>query len=138
MNLKYLINEKIDLQPKSLGVEVIAKIIERDHKISRSTFHRDRNILLSDKNSITIDRLEIYSALLGCTVDDLKNYTSKKIKPLADRKVSKNQNLIVKAGKMVKGSAKLLLLAFLISSCVSYKGLGKCPSYKTTPMHVRK
>ncbi len=132
---KYNINHQISLMPRHISIDSLVKILSNEHKITRDTFYRDRNLTLDDSFSIPSDRMDIYAALFNCTVDELKNYTTKKIKPLADRKLTKTQKTIVKAGKMVKGTVKLLLLAALLSSCVSYAGLGKCPTMKTTPMH---
>ncbi len=135
---KYNINHQISLQPRQVSIGAIEKILAKEHGISRDAFYRDRNLTLADTFSIPSDRMDIYAALFNCTVDDLKNFTSKKIKPLADRKLSKTQKAVVKACKMVKGAAKLVALAFLLSSCASYAGLGKCTTNKYTPIHVRR
>ncbi len=135
---KYNINHQISLMPRHISIDSLVKILSNEHGITRDTFYRDRNLTLVDTFSIPSDRMDIYAALFNCTVDDLKNFTSKKIKPLADRKLSKTQKAVVKACKMVKGAAKLIALAFLLSSCASYAGLGKCTTNKYTPIHVRR
>ncbi len=129
MKLKYLINQKID---RNIGVESISKLLQKQHGISRSTFHRDRNIKLADDGSIPISRLEVYAALFDCTVDELKNYKTKRINPLKRKPLTKVKAIASAGGKLIP---KLIVLAILLTSCVSYKGVGKCASFKTTPMH---
>ena len=62
----------------------IEKILWDEHKISRDTFWRDRNIKLKGTSSIPTDRLDVYAALFGITPDELKNYEVK-IKSLTER-----------------------------------------------------
>lgn len=103
MKLKYKINELIDNQPRYVDIESIVAVLEKDYKISRSTFLRDRNTLLHDESSIPTDRLEIYAGLLGVSTDQLKNYPHRKIKPLSERKLSQLSKTIIKKSKLTKG-----------------------------------
>lgn len=102
MKLKYSINDKIEDLPKSISVEVIINVLEKDHQISRSTFLRDRNIAIDDTTSIPTDRLEIYAALFGCSTDQLKNYPIKKIKPLSERNLSSVAKTVIKKAGLRK------------------------------------
>lgn len=72
--------------PRTISVKHIEDILREDHGISRDTFYQDRNLKIGDDFSVPIERLEIYSSLLGVTVDELKNYRPKKIKPLIQRR----------------------------------------------------
>lgn len=103
MKPKYLLDHYIGQQPQSLGIEGIIKILENEHNISRSTFHRDRAIDLSDETSIPLDRMDVYAGLFGVTINDLKNYVSKPIKPLSERKQSQLAKSIIKKTKLTKG-----------------------------------
>jgi hypothetical protein len=100
MKLKYLINHYIDLQPRSVGIEQIVSVLEKEHDISRSTFLRDRGIKLDQDASIPTDRLEVYASLLGVSTDELKNYPAKKIKPLAERRPSAVMQKVIKRAKL--------------------------------------
>jgi hypothetical protein len=102
MKLKYLINHFIDLQPRSVGIELMANVLEREHKISRSTFLRDRNIKFESDNSIPTDRLEVYASLFGVAPDELKNYPVKKIKPLIERRPTTIMQKVIKRAKLKK------------------------------------
>lgn len=102
MKLKYLINHHIELQPKSIDIERIVAILESEHDISRSTFLRDRSIKLDDDSSIPTDRLEIYASLFGVSTEDLKNYSPKKIKPLAERRPSPVMQKVIRGAKLKK------------------------------------
>lgn len=85
---KYNINREIGLQPRSITIAQIEKILSKEHGISRDTFYRDRSLLVDDDFSIPSDRLDVYAALFGVTPDELKNY-SVKVTPLSDRKLIK-------------------------------------------------
>lgn len=83
---KYLINHLISQLPRQISIRDIVKELEQNHGISRVTFYRDRSLTIKDESSIPSDRLDTYAALLGVTPDQLKNYTIKKIVPIANRK----------------------------------------------------
>jgi hypothetical protein len=99
---KYKINEHILVLPRHITVGSIEKILKKDHGISRAAFYRDRNVELDDAYSIPSERLDIYASLFGVTIEDMKNYTSKKIKPLFERKFTGIMQRIVKQAKMKK------------------------------------
>jgi hypothetical protein len=84
---KYNINHHISLLPRAISIAQFEEILRKDHGITRDSFYRDRNIQLSSDTSIPSDRLEVYAGLFGVSVDELKNYEVKKIKPLAERRI---------------------------------------------------
>lgn len=96
MKFKYTINKLISDQPRLITVSKIEQILMDEHSISRSTFLRDRNIITDSDQSIPLDRLEVYAALFSVKVDELKNYTTKKVKPLAERKPSDIMKKVIK------------------------------------------
>lgn len=93
---KYNINHYISIQPREITISKIEDILENEHSISRSTFLRDRSMPLNSDQSIPSDRLDIYAALFGVTLDELKNYTLKRVKPLNERKPSDLMNKVIK------------------------------------------
>lgn len=116
MKFKYNINHQISLLPRSIGIEEIVRIVEKEHGISRSTFNRDRNTDIGDDSSIPSERLDVYAGLFGVKADELKNYTVKKIKPISERKQSALSKSIIKKAKLIKGLPKmigLILIAYL-------------------------
>jgi hypothetical protein len=96
MKYKYNLNHYIDNQPRTITVASIEKILSAEHGISRSTFLRDRSITADSDQSIPVDRLDVYAALLSVSVDQLKNYTTKKVKPLTEREPSPDMKKIIK------------------------------------------
>jgi len=100
--LKYKIEEIVKNLPGRITISSIEKILQKDHNVSSITFYRDRITKITDDFSIPHHRLEVYASLFGCTVDDLKNYTSKKIKSLAERKLSPTAKSVIKKAKLKK------------------------------------
>lgn len=99
---KYNINFEIGQQPRSITIGQIEKILSKEHGISRDTFYRDRNLLLNDDFSIPSERLDIYAALFNVTADQLKNYQTKKITPLVERKPSETMKKVIKRTGLTK------------------------------------
>jgi hypothetical protein len=91
---KYNIDHYVKLLPRTIGITQLLEALKKEN-ISRDIFYRDRNLKVANTFSIPIDRLEIYAALFGVTVDELKNYESPKIKPLTERniKIAKKLNI---------------------------------------------
>jgi hypothetical protein len=99
---KYNINKFIDELPRQITIGNLVKVLDEEHNINRDTFYRDRNLKVSDKFCIPSNRLDTYAALFGKTPDELKNYETKKIKPLSERKLSTVQSKVVKSAKLSK------------------------------------
>jgi hypothetical protein len=99
---KYKLNEKIKELPRSISIEKIIETLATDHSISRTTFHRDRNIAQESEQSIPSDRLDTYAALFNCSADDLKNYQPKAVKPLTERAPSQAMQKIIKKNGLKK------------------------------------
>lgn len=99
---KYNINHYISIQPRAITVAKIEDILEKEHGISRSTFQRDRSMALDSEQSIPSDRLDIYAALFSVTVEELKNYTLKRVKPLVERKPSDLMQKVIKRTQLRK------------------------------------
>lgn len=99
---KYNLNHYISIQPRAITVSKIEDILVKEHRISRSTFQRDRSMPLDSEQSIPSDRLDIYAALFGVTVDELKNYTIKSVKPLNERKPSDLMVKVIKRTRLRK------------------------------------
>lgn len=93
---KYKINHYISVQPREITVSKIEEILMKEHGISRSTFQRDRSMPVNSEQSIPSDRLDVYAQLFGITVDELKNYTLKRIKPLVERQPSELMQKVIK------------------------------------------
>lgn len=88
MKFKYKINDQISLQPRTISIADIVKLVET-HGISKNTFHRDRAIPFGSSKSIPSDRLDIYARLFEVTPDDLKNYRVKAVKSIRESLTSK-------------------------------------------------
>jgi hypothetical protein len=70
--LKYNIQKMLDALPRSVSIN---NVLERCEKksIKKNTFYRDKAILSSDKFSIPYERLEAYSKIFNCSIEDLIN-----------------------------------------------------------------
>lgn len=100
--LKYKIKQFVDQLPRSISIGSLRDILKKEHGISSDTFYRDCSLSIDDDFSIPSDRMDVYAALLSCTVDELKNFTSKKIKPLSQRKLSPTAKSVIKKAKLKK------------------------------------
>lgn len=105
IKFKYHINEQIASLPRAMTIDMLLRLLKKDHNISRVTFYRDRNLKLDDAGSIPSDRLEIYAALFGVLPDELKNYTIN-VKPLSERKISDLDRKVLKRSRLKKKSEK--------------------------------
>jgi hypothetical protein len=99
---KYKINDYIHALPRTISIGRLQKVLQNEHGISSDTFYRDRAIKSDDEFSIPSDRMDVYAGVFGCKVDDLKNFTTKKIKPLHERKLSSGEKSIIKKAKLSK------------------------------------
>lgn len=99
---KYNINHYISIQPREITIASIEKILLSEYGISKSTFLRDRMMDRDAETSIPSDRLDIYAALFSVTVDELKNYTMKRVKPLIERKPSELMQKVLRKVKLKK------------------------------------
>lgn len=116
---KYKIEHYFNKLPRSVDVVALLKEID----VNLRTFQRDKALLISDDSDIPSERLLKYSKLFGVRLEDLFN------------KKSRNKSVPV-----VRTGLKIILiatLAYTLSACANYSGLGKCPSYKSTPIHAR-
>lgn len=83
---KYKLNDLYNALPRSITTDTVLAELKK-YKIKKGTFYKDCGIKLKDRAVIKSDRLDIYAALFGVTVDELKNYEVPKIKPLAERNI---------------------------------------------------
>jgi len=73
--LKYNINKKIDALPRTVTINKLLEILQKQ-VVSRSTFYADKAIELNSKTSIPTDRLLVYTKIFNCSIEDLLNVKS--------------------------------------------------------------
>ncbi len=81
---KYNINHQISLLPREVTIDDIVKVLAK-HDVSRDTFYRDKSTPSGGAGSIPVDRLLLYAALFGCTLEDLLHDQPKKIRSIREQ-----------------------------------------------------
>lgn len=95
LQYKYRLEEFIQALPREMTMTRLYDLLYSDHKISRATFWRDRKIRIDDSQSIPGDRLEIYAALFGVSIEQLKQPGAERIKSIREQlpALSPSQNM---------------------------------------------
>jgi hypothetical protein len=74
IELKYNINQQMQLLPSYLKLSHVLKVLEEEHQITREQFKRDRNLNFSNNEIIPPERLKAYADFFRVTPEQLKNF----------------------------------------------------------------
>lgn len=85
---KYKINHYISLLPRKTSLVELETELYEKYDISKSTFLRDRNIMVDEKRDLTVERLDAYVSIINkfknpeapdVNIDDLRGLVTQTI-----------------------------------------------------------